>query len=99
MQHKPAGRERINGGFDQHHGPAAVQVAVRPVGDPEAAEFSAQGLDQTFEAGFSAVPTSSAPVVITEFRLTHVVQDIDNTASSYELCWVIQLSFQQFYVI
>ena len=29
-QCKPAGRERINGGFDQNHGAAAVRMAMRP---------------------------------------------------------------------
>ena len=29
-QRKPAGRERINGEFDQNHGAAAVRVTMRP---------------------------------------------------------------------
>ena len=29
-QCKPAGRERINGEFDQNHGAAAVRMAMRP---------------------------------------------------------------------
>lgn len=86
-------------GFDQHHGLAAVRVAVRPVGDPETAEFSARALDQAFEAAVQRGSDEFRAGCHYRFYVTYVVQDIGNTISSYELCRVIQLSFESFYAI
>lgn len=62
------------GGFDQHHGLAAV----RPVGDPETAEFSARALDQAFEAAVQRGSDEFRAGCHYRFYVTYVVQDIGN---------------------